>query len=69
VLTDEAQTTFWVMQLRDATTAVKVPVVKGVETGDRVEIISPQLQVGDTIVLSGNYGLPDTANVKIVDSL
>jgi len=68
VLADEAQTSFWVMKLLDSTTAVKVPVIKGAEADDRVEILQPKFALGDTIVLSGNYGLPDTAKVKIVKS-
>lgn len=66
VLTDEAQTNFWVMKMTDSVTAVKVPVIKGLETGDRVEIVRPQFAPGDNILLTGNYGLPDTARVKIV---
>jgi multidrug efflux pump subunit AcrA (membrane-fusion protein) len=66
VLTDESQTNFWVMKLIDSVTAVKVPVIKGLETGDRVEILRPQFLPSDKIVLNGNYGLPDTAKVKIV---
>lgn len=66
VLSDEAQTNFWIMKLLDSTTAVKVPIIKGVETGDRIEIVRPQFAAADKIVLSGNYGLPDTAKVKIV---
>ena len=66
VLTDEAQTSFWVMKMTDSITAVKVPIVKGMETGERVEIIRPQFSASDKILLNGNYGLPDTAKVKIV---
>lgn len=66
VLADEAQTNFWVMKMADSVTAVKVPVVRGLESGDRVEIIRPQLSANDLILLTGNYGLPDTARVKIV---
>lgn len=68
VLTDESQSTFWVMKLLDSTTAVRVPVIKGAETGDRVEIVRPQFALHDKVVLSGNYGLPDTAKIKIVKS-
>lgn len=68
VLTDEAQNNFWVMKMLDSATAVKIPVIKGMETADRVEIIRPQFQSGDRILLSGNYGLPDTAKVKILKS-
>src|SRR5271154_5126146 len=32
VLTDETQSSFWIMKLIDSTTAVKVPVQKGIET-------------------------------------
>ncbi len=66
VLTDESQTDFWVMKLIDSVTAVKVPVIKGMESGDRVEIIRPVFSTADKIVLKGNYGLPDTAKVKII---
>ena len=66
VLTDETQTSFWIMKLIDSTTAVKVPVTKGMETNDRVEITSPPLTAADKIILTGNYGLADTAKIKIV---
>ena len=66
VLTNETETEFWVMKLINTTTAVKVPVTKGIEVGDRVEILSPKFSKDDRIVVSGNYGLSDTAKVKIV---
>jgi multidrug efflux pump subunit AcrA (membrane-fusion protein) len=66
VLTDESQTSFWVMKMIDSITAVKVPVVKGLETKDKVEILRPPFSASDKILLTGNYGLPDTARVKIV---
>jgi multidrug efflux pump subunit AcrA (membrane-fusion protein) len=66
VLTDESQNNFWVMKMIDSITAVKVPVVKGLETTDRVEILRPQFSTNDKILLTGNYGLPDTAKVKIM---
>lgn len=66
VLADEAQTNFWIMKMIDSVTAVKVPIVKGMESGNRVEIISPAFSATDKILLVGNYGLPDTARVKIV---
>ncbi|MBO9682240.1 MAG: HlyD family efflux transporter periplasmic adaptor subunit [Flavisolibacter sp.] len=65
VLTDESQTDFWVMKMIDSITAVKVPIVKGMETADRVEVLRPQFSSNDKILLTGNYGLPDTAKVKI----
>ncbi|QEC79384.1 efflux RND transporter periplasmic adaptor subunit [Mucilaginibacter ginsenosidivorax] len=66
ILSNETQTEFWVMKLINANTAVKTPVKKGIESGDRVEIISPKFSGQDKIIISGNYGLADTAKVKIV---
>ena len=66
VLTDEAQTNFWIMKMIDSVTAVKVPVIKGMEADGRIEIVRPVLTASDKIVLTGNYGLPDTAKVKVV---
>ena len=67
VLTDEIQSQFWIMKMKDSTTAIKLLVTKGIETKDRVEILSPKLSPADKIVISGNYGLPDTAKVKLID--
>lgn len=63
VLSDETLSEFWVMKMIDDTTAVKVPVKKGIESGDRVEILSPDFSPKDKILLTGNYGLADTALV------
>jgi len=66
LLSNETQTDFWVMKLINDTTAVKVPVKKGIESGNRVEILSPKFSPQDKIVVTGNYGLSDTAKVKVV---
>ena len=66
VLADETQSSFWVMKLIDSTTAVKVPVKKGIETNERIEILSPEFSVQDKFVVTGNYGLGDTAKVNVV---
>ena len=66
VLSDETQTSFWVMKLMDDSTAVKVPVEKGLEINDKIEIRSPKFSVSDKFLLTGNYGLADTARVKII---
>jgi len=68
ILTNEIQSEYWIMKMTDPTTAVKVPVVKGMESSDRVEIVSPHLTASDRILLGGNYGLPDTAKVYIEKS-
>jgi multidrug efflux pump subunit AcrA (membrane-fusion protein) len=65
VLSDEAQTSFWVMKMLDSGTAVKVIVKKGLEIADRIEIVDPKFRKEDQILVSGNYGLPDTAKVTI----
>jgi multidrug efflux pump subunit AcrA (membrane-fusion protein) len=66
VLTNETQTDFWVMKLINNNTAIKVPVTKGIDVGDRVEILTPKFALADKIVVTGNYGLADTAKVNIV---
>ncbi len=66
VLSDETQTSFWVMKMMDSVTAVKIPVKKGIETNERIEILFPVFSPMDKILLSGNYGLPDTARVSII---
>ena len=66
VLTDEVQGEFWVMKLIDSVTAVKVPVKKGLENGSNVEIVSPIFSINDKILLTGNYGLSDTARVTVL---
>ena len=65
LLTDETESEFWVMKLIDSSTAVKVPVKRGIETNNRVEILSPAFAPTDRILVTGNYGLPDTAKVKV----
>jgi multidrug efflux pump subunit AcrA (membrane-fusion protein) len=65
ILSDETQADFWVMKVIDSVTAVKVPVTKGIETKDRVEILSPPFVVTDKFLLTGNFGLADTAKIKI----
>lgn len=65
ILSNETQTDFWVMEMVDSTTAVKVPVKKGIETTDRIEIVSPIFSANDKILLTGNYGMADTAKVSV----
>jgi multidrug efflux pump subunit AcrA (membrane-fusion protein) len=66
VLSDEAQMSFWVMKVIDSTTAVKIPVRKGMEAGDRIEILTPSFSPNDKFLLTGNYGLADTAKITII---
>jgi biotin carboxyl carrier protein len=66
VLSDETMENFWVMKLINDSTAVKVPIKQATEADSVVEITSPLFTPTDRIVKTGNYGLPDTAYVKIV---
>ena len=65
VLTDETQTEFWVMRLLNDSTAVKVPVTVGAQEKEHIEIKAPAFLAKDKILLSGNFGLDDTAAVKV----
>ena len=65
ILTDETQSNFWIMKMLNDSTAVKITIQKGIELGERVEILSPKFQSKDKILITGNYGLADTASVKI----
>ena len=66
VLADEKEESFWVMKLINDSTAVKIPVILGLYNNEEKEIISPSFSGSDRIIRSGNYGLPDTAKIKIV---
>ena len=66
VLTNDIQSEYWVMKMIDSGTAVKVEIQKGIATNGRIEILSPQFTPGDKILVTGNYGLGDTAKVKII---
>lgn len=65
VLSDEMMQDFWVMKLINDSTAVKVPVIIGNKNDKEIEINSPQFNSNDRIIINGNYGLTDTASVKI----
>ncbi len=66
ILSDEMMKEFWVMKLINDSTAVKIPVVIGNKSVENIEVLSPQFNAGDKIISSGNYGLADTALVKVV---
>ncbi|WP_185963906.1 efflux RND transporter periplasmic adaptor subunit [Flavobacterium restrictum] len=66
VLSDETETNFWIMKMINANTAIKIPIKKGTETENKIEILSPVLTREDKILLTGNYGVGDTIKVKVV---
>lgn len=68
VLANETETDFWVMKLINDSTAVKIPVTKGIETNDKVEILNPKFSLSDKIILTGNYGVTDTLKVTVTNN-
>ena len=66
VLSDETMENFWVMKLFNDTTAVRTAIKPGITAENKVEILSPVFSVQDRIINKGNYGLSDTAFVKII---
>jgi len=66
VLTDETMDKYWVMKLINDSTAIKIPVKTGIVTDTQVEILSPIFDKLDRLINTGNYGLPDTAMVNII---
>ena len=65
VLSDEMMEKFWVMKLLNDSMAIKVDVTPGTMNKESVEIITPLFTVEDKFLISGNYGLPDTAFVRV----
>lgn len=65
ILSNETLSEFWVMKIINDSTAVKTSVTPGKITGDEIEILKPEFLPEDKIVISGNYGLSDTALVSI----
>lgn len=66
VLSDETLHHFWVMKLANDSTAIKVPVTLGVQQPNETEIKSPTFNPTDRILSVGNYGLADTAKIKLM---
>ena len=66
ILCNETQNHFWVMKLVHDSLAIKTPIEKGAETKDSVQVKSPVFSDKDKILVSGNYGMPDTALVKVI---
>lgn len=65
ILSNETLEKFWVMQLINDSTAVRVDIQKGIENDSLIQILKPQFNLNDRIIFDGAYGLPDTANVVI----
>jgi len=66
LLTDALMSKFWVMKLINDSTAIRVDVVPGNQNNQMVEILEPEFDLGESILLQGAYGLGDTALVEVV---
>lgn len=66
VLTDESMSSWWVMKMLNDTTAVRVDVDPAITSGAWIAIKKPEFKPGDQILTTGNYGLADTARVRII---
>jgi multidrug efflux pump subunit AcrA (membrane-fusion protein) len=69
VLADELLEREWVMQLLNDSLAVQVPVRIGLRTDSLVEVVDPAFAPDDRILVEGNYGLPDSALVRIISAV
>lgn len=65
VLANETEDEFWVMKLVNDSTAVRINVKKGIENQNTIEVLDPKFSKTDRIITAGNYGIADTAKVKI----
>jgi len=66
LLTDALMSQFWVMKLKNDTTAVQVLVTPGNQNQSLVEILSPVFNKNDRIIYQGAYGLGVKAIVVVV---
>jgi hypothetical protein len=69
ILADEIMKNFWVMKLINDTTAVKVLVTTGISDKEFIQIKMPVFKDTDLFLSSGNFGLGDTAYVKVIKTI
>lgn len=66
VLSNDTEEEFWVMKMISDTVAVKIKIRRGMANSQFIEIIDPVFKNTDRIISSGNYGIADTAKVRII---
>ncbi len=64
IQTNETQDEFWVMKLISDSLAIRVPITVGLQKDSIREIISG-VEINDKIIVTGAYGLTDSALVKV----
>lgn len=69
VQSNEEQTQFWVMQIINDTLAVRQNVLLGMRSDSLTELRNTMLSPADRIVVTGAYGLADTAAITLVSEL
>lgn len=69
VQSNEEQTEFWVMQIISDTLAVRQNVALGMRNDSLTELRNTTLTPADRIVVTGAYGLADTATITLVSEL
>ncbi len=67
VLTDESMSSWWVMKMINDSVAVRVPVTTGISAGNWIAVPKPKFKMSDRILVQGNFGLADTARVKVTN--
>lgn len=67
VLTDESMSSWWVMKMINDSVAVRIPITPGISAGNWMAVLKPTFQKNDRILVQGNYGLADTARVKVTN--
>jgi len=66
ILTNETEDEFWIMMVTKDSVAIKIPIIKGMDSDGKIEILSPELKLSDEIIQKGGYGLPDSTKVKMM---
>ena len=69
ILTDEVMKDFWVMKMINDSIAVRIQVKTGLSEDEYIEITSPVFSANDRFLVSGNYGLGDTAKVFVMKQI
>lgn len=65
IQSNETLDSFWIMKLVNDSTAIKVLVDKGIENDSLVQILKPNLDLSEKIIIDGAFSLPDTAKIEI----
>lgn len=65
ILTNETEDKFWIMKVNKDSLAIEIPVEKGLEENGNIEILKPELNINDKIIIKGAYSLEDSTKVTV----